>query len=52
LAPLASARLGRVDGFRTAEAKRFAKRHSGADAIVLIDGLVCFRVSAAPRSSP
>jgi len=36
-------RLGKVAGFRKAEAERFAKRHFDPDAIVLGDGLACFR---------
>ncbi|WP_254045231.1 IS1595 family transposase [Thiohalocapsa sp. ML1] len=36
-------RLGKVAGFRKAEAERFAKPHFDPDAIVLGDGLACFR---------
>ena len=36
-------RLGKVAGFRKAEVERFAKRHFDPDAIVLSDGLACFR---------
>jgi hypothetical protein len=36
-------RLGKVAGFRKVEVERFAKRHFDPDAIVLSDGLACFR---------
>jgi len=36
-------RLGKVAGFRTAEVERFARRHFDRNAIVLSDGLGCFR---------
>ncbi len=36
-------RLGKVAGFRKTETERFAKRHFDPDAIVLSDGLACFR---------
>ncbi len=36
-------RLGNVAGFRKSEAERYAKRHFNPDAIVLSDGLACFR---------
>jgi transposase-like protein len=36
-------RMGKVAGFRKTEAERFAKRHFDPDAIVLSDGLACFR---------
>ena len=36
-------RLGKVQGFRKAEVERFAKRHFDPNAIVLSDGLACFR---------
>jgi len=35
--------LGKVAGFRTREVERFAKRHFDPNAIVLTDGLACFR---------
>jgi transposase-like protein len=36
-------RLGKVKGFRKSEVERFAKRHFDPDAIVLSDGLACFK---------
>mgnify|MGYP001047541166 FL=1 len=36
-------RLGKVKGFRKREVERFAKRHFDPNAIVLSDGLACFR---------
>jgi hypothetical protein len=36
-------RLGKVAGFRKAEVERFAKPHFDPDAIILSDGLACFR---------
>jgi len=36
-------RLGKVKGFRKVEVARFAKRHFDPNAIVLSDGLGCFR---------
>jgi hypothetical protein len=36
-------RLGKVTGFRKREVERFAKRHFDPHAIVLSDGLACFR---------
>jgi hypothetical protein len=36
-------RVGKVAGSRQAEAERVAKRHFHPDAIVLTDGLACFR---------
>ena len=35
-------RMGKVEGFRTAEVERFAKRHFDPDAIVVSDALACF----------
>jgi len=36
-------RLGKVKGFRQREVERFAKRHFDPNAIVLSDGLACFK---------
>lgn len=36
-------RMGKVEGFRKSDVERFAKRHFHSDAIVLTDGLGCFR---------
>lgn len=40
-------RMGKVEGFRTSEVLRFAKRHFDPNAIVVTDGLACFRAIAA-----